>query len=420
VTPAPDKLVAMERGTAFAPLRVANFRWYFAALTVNLTGSMMSGVAVAFAVLEMENSPSVLGVVLAAETIPMVLLLLFGGVVADRLPRVLVLRAGNVIMGLARGAFALLVITDTAELWMLILLQVVVGSCQAVIQPALAGLMPQLVPREVLQQANVLQSMVRGGLRVLGPTVAALLVVTVGPGWAVAVDAITWLLAAAMLVRVKLPPRERDRDSESTLTELREGWSLFVGTTWLWVIVLVFGILNAIHIGALFTLGPVVAKDTIGEQGWGLVLSAESVGLLAMTVVLLRFRLERPLLLGMLGCSLLSVPIVMLGADPRLVALVLAAFVGGAGLEVFSLGWSLAMQENVEERMLSRAYSYDMLGSFVAIPIGQLAFGPLGEAFGYSDVLVVSGIVYAAVALSALLSPSVRNLRRAQSTQSTQ
>ncbi len=410
----------MERGTAFAPLRVANFRWYFAALTVNLTGSMMSGVAVAFAVLEVENSPSVLGVVLAAETIPMVLLLLFGGVVADRLPRVLVLRAGNVIMGLARGAFALLVITDTAELWMLILLQVVVGSCQAVIQPALAGLMPQLVPREVLQQANVLQSMVRGGLRVLGPTVAALLVVTVGAGWAVAVDAITWLLAAAMLVRVKLPPRERDRDTESTLTELREGWSLFVGTTWLWVIVLVFGVLNAIHIGALFTLGPVVAKDTIGEQGWGLMLSAESVGLLAMTVVLLRFRLERPLLLGMLGCSLLSVPIVMLGADPRLVALVLAAFVGGAGLEVFSLGWSLAMQENVEERMLSRAYSYDMLGSFVAIPIGQLAFGPLGEAFGYSDVLVISGVVYAVVALSALLSPSVRNLRRAHSTPSTQ
>jgi hypothetical protein len=255
--------------------------------------------------------------------------------------------------------------------------------------------------------------MVRGALRVLGPSVAALLVVTVGPGWAVAFDALTWLLAAVLLLRVKLPERDRAETPASTLTELREGWSLFVGTTWLWVVVLAFSVLNAIHMGALFTLGPVVAKDTIGEQGWGLVLSAESIGLLLMTAVLMRFRLERPLLLGMLGCSLLSVPIVMLGADPRLVAVVLAAFVAGAGMEVFSLGWNLAMQENVEERMLSRVYSYDMLGSFVAIPVGQLAFGPLGEAFGYSDVLVVSGFVYAAVALSALLSSSVRNLRRA-------
>ena len=157
-----------------------------------------------------------------------------------------------------------------------------------------------------------------------------------------------------------------------------------------------------------------MAKDTIGEQGWGLVLSAESVGLLAMTVVLLRFRLERPLLLG--HARLLAAR-----ASPSSCSApirgwwrcVVAAFVGGAGVEVFSLGWSLAMQENIEERMLSRAYSYDMLGSFVAIPIGQLAYGPLGEAFGYEDVLVVSGVVYAVVALSALLSSSVRNLRRA-------
>jgi MFS family permease len=403
----------MLRGKAFAPLWIANFRWYFAALTVNLTGSLMSSVAVAFAVLEVDDSPSALGIVLAAETIPMVLFLLFGGVLADRLPRVLVMRAGNVVLGLTRGAFAFLVITGTAQLWMLVLLQVLVGTCQAVIQPAMAGLIPQLVPRELLQQANVLQSMVRGALRVLGPSVAALLVVTVGPGWAVAFDALTWLLAAVLLLRVKLPERDRAETPASTLTELREGWSLFVGTTWLWVVVLAFSVLNAIHMGALFTLGPVVAKDTIGEQGWGLVLSAESIGLLLMTAVLMRFRLERPLLLGMLGCSLLSVPIVMLGADPRLVAVVLAAFVAGAGMEVFSLGWNLAMQENVEERMLSRVYSYDMLGSFVAIPVGQLAFGPLGEAFGYSHVLVVSGFVYAAVALSALLSSSVRNLRRA-------
>ena len=403
----------MERGMAFAPMREANFRWYFLAQLVNMAGSTMAPIAVAFAVLEVSDSPTALGAVLASNSIPMVLFLLFGGVIADRLPRVLVLRAGNLMLALSQGAFAALVITDTAELWMLMALQVVNGTTLALSYPALAGLLPQLVPREMLQQANVLQSMSRGALRVLGPTVGALLVVTIGPGWAVAVDALAWVGAAVLLVKVRLPARERAADAPSTMTELREGWSLFVGTTWLWVIVLAFALLNAIHTGAWFTLGPPLAKDTIGEQGWGLLLSAESLGLLAMTAIMLRRRLERPLLVGMLGISIAGVPLVLLGAEPVLVPLLVAAFVAGAGIELFSLGWALAMQENIEERMLSRAYSYDMLGSFVAMPVGQLAYGPLGVAFGYRDVLVVSGVVYAVVALATLLSPAVRNLQRA-------
>ena len=158
---------------------------------------------------------------------------------------------------------------------------------------------------------------------------------------------------------------------------------VFRTVTWLWVVVLAFGFLNAIHAGALFTLGPAIAKDTIGEQGWGLALSAESVGLLVMTVVLLRVRLQRPLLFGMLGISLLGIPIILLGAQPHLALLMVAMFVAGAGTEVFGIGWNVAMQENIEDSMLSRAYSYDALGSLVAMPIGQLAYGPLAEAFGY-------------------------------------
>ena len=176
---------------------------------------------------------------------------------------------------------------------------------------------------------------------------------------------------------------------------------------------LAFSVLNAIHIGAWFTLGPAVARRTIGEQGWGLVLSAESAGLLLMTLVLLRVRLRRPLLVGMLGCTLMALPLLTLGLAPQLLTLMLVAFVAGAGIEVFSIGWNLAMQENIADRMLSRAYSYDALGSFVAMPVGQLLYGPLGEAFGYREVLVVSGILYGVVALLALTSRSVRTLGRA-------
>jgi MFS family permease len=282
--------------------------------------------------------------------------------------------------------------------------------------PAMASVLPQLVPRAELQPSNALISLTRNGMMVIGPTLGALLVVTVGSGWALAVDAATWLLAALLLVPVRIPAREPSAEPSNTVRELREGWTFFWATPWLWAVVVGFGVLNAIHMGAWFTLGPAVADDTIGRQAWGYVLSAEAAGLLLMTVVLLRVRLERPLLLGMLGMSLVAPPMLLLGVSPTLVGLVVTAFLAGVGTEVFGMGWNLAMQENIEDGMLSRAYSYDALGSFVAMPIGQLAYGPLAVAFGFQPVLVVSAIVYVCVVALVLCSRSVRDLPRAPAT----
>jgi MFS family permease len=398
---------------AWAPLREANFRRYFLSRFVNTLGSMMAGVALAFAVLDITDSATALGQVLAAHTIPMVLFLLWGGVIADRLPRAPLIQVCNVVSGIAQAAIAILVITQHADLPAVIALSAVHGTVSAITFPALSSLLPQLVARDHLQRANALLSLARGGLTVIGPTVSALLVVTVGAGWALLIDGLMWLVSAAFLVGVRIPPRAAKTGAQAgTLAELREGWEFFRRTTWLWVVVLAFGFLNAIHTGAMSTLGPVIAKQTIGEQGWGFVLSAEAAGLLLATVVMLRVPLQRPLLIGMLGISLIAVPIVLLGVYPRVGLLAAATFVAGAGMEVFGMGWNLAMQEHVEDAMLSRAYSYDALGSFVAMPIGQLAFGPLGAAFGHRDVLVVAGAAYGAICFLTLLSRPVRTLAR--------
>ena len=397
---------------SFAPLRERNFAWYYASRFSNTLGSMMASIALTFAVLDLTDSASALGQVLAARTIPMVIFLLFGGVIADRFPRTLVLQLSNLLSALTQGAVAYLVITGQADLWMIIVLEAVNGTVSAVSFPAMASMVPQLVRRNQLQSANALLSLSRGGLTIIGPTVGALLVVTVGAGWALAVDAMTWLVAALLMLPMRIPPRARAAEKTRTLHELREGWTLFRTTTWLWVVVLAFSALNMIHTGAWYTLGPAVAEQTIGKQGWGLVLSAESAGLLLMTVVLLRVRMKRPLFAGMLGCSLMSIPLVVLGVEPHLVVLLLTTFVAGAGIEVFSIAWNVAMQENIEDDMLSRAYSYDALGSFVAMPVGQLLYGPLGEAFGYREVLLWSGVAYAAIALLTLTSRSVRHLER--------
>jgi MFS family permease len=403
----------MSWAASFAPLREKNFAWYFASRFVNTLGSMMANVALAFAVLDVTGSASGLGTVLAAHTVPMVALLLWGGVISDRFPRAVVLQLSNIASAISQGLIALLVLTGTAELWMLIVLAAVHGIVSALSFPAMASMVQGLVPRGQLQPANTLLSLTRNGLTVIGPTVGALLVVTVGSGWAIAVDAATWLVAAVLLTGVRIPAREKSAEPTSTLTELREGWTFFRRTTWLWVVVLGFGILNGIHSGAWFVLGPVVAQNTIGRQSWGYVLSAEAIGLVAMGVLMLRVRLERPLLWGMLGMFPMALPMFVLGVEPQTWALILAAFVAGAGVETFSLGWNLAMMENIDERMLSRAFSYDALGSFVAMPLGQLAFGPLGAAFGYRDVLMVSGIVYAVTVALVLCSRSVRTLPRA-------
>ncbi len=403
----------MKWTDSVAPLRERNFRWFFASRFVNTLGATMASIALAFAVLEVSDSATALGGVLAARTIPTVVFLLGGGVIADRFPRAAVLQVSNVLAGATQAALALLVIAGLAELWMLVVLSAVQGLVSAVSFPAMASLVPQLVPREQLQQANALQSLLRGSLSIVGPTIGALLVVTVGPGWALMVDALTWFAAALLLLPVRIPPRPaRTEDSPSAFAELREGWTFFRQTTWLWAVVVAFCFLNAIHIGAIFTLGPVVAKATFGEQGWGLVLSAESAGLLLMTVVMMRVPLQRPLLYGMLGIATLGVPIIVLGVQPELTVMLVAMFIAGAGTEVFSIGWNLAMQENIDDEMLSRAYSYDALGSFVAMPIGQIAAGPLAEAFGYEEVLVVAGVAYLAICLLTLLSRSVRDLPR--------
>jgi MFS family permease len=397
--------------SALAPLRDPRFAWYYAARVVSTAGSAMAPVALTFAVLAITHSATALGLVLAARTVPMVLFILIGGVVSDRFSRTAVIRTANLLSGATQTVVAVLVITGSANLWTLVVIEALNGTVSAFTMPAMQGVVPQLVRREHLQPANALLSFSRSGLNIIGPTVAALLVASVGPGWALAADALSWLVAAALIGRVSLPSMPR-RGEANMLRELREGWTVFTGNTWLWVVVAGFGVMNAIHAGAWFTLGPSIAVDTFGARGWGLVLSAESVGLLVMTLVMLRVRLRRPLLSGMLGMLCFVGSLTVLGLAPHVATLMVASFVAGAGIEVFGIGWSVALQENIDGSVLSRAASYDALGSFVAIPLGQMLFGPLGSAFGARPVIVVGAVVYALTVLLVLSSRSVRDLRR--------
>ncbi|MEU0267152.1 MFS transporter [Nocardioides sp. NPDC006303] len=396
-------------------LKDRDFGWFFASRFVNMAGTSMSHIALAFAVLEVTDSASALGAVVAAHTIPMVIFLLVGGVIADRFPRRLVLQISNLSSALTQAVAAGLIITGSAEIWMLIVLEAVNGTMSAMAYPAMQGMVPQLVAKKDLQPANLLLSMSRGALTILGPSTAAVLVVGVGAGWALAIDALTWLLAAIFLLPVRIPRRDKTGPKTSAFADLVEGWTYVRSTTWLWVVVLAFMVINTMWSGGMQVLGPAYAKSSsLGVQGWGLGNSAQAIGILVMTFVLMRLTLRYPLRAGMLGVTLMGLPFIALGLWPETVPFVIAMAVAGAGIEIFSLGWNLAMMENVPEEMQSRAWSYDMLGSYIAMPIGQLMYGPLGESFGTRPVFLASGVVCVVICLATVAVPSVARLQRVE------
>ncbi|WP_449407758.1 MFS transporter [Microbacterium maritypicum] len=398
---------------ALAALQDRGFRWFFLARAITLITGSMSSIALAFAVLEIDNEPQSLSLVLAAFTVSNIVFLLIGGVVADRLPRALIIQSCYVIDILSIGTMAALMFTGTATVPLLALLSVANGASTAFVLPAMQGIIPQLTTAEHLQQANAMLSFVRSATTIGGPVIAGILVSTAGPAWAMVVQAIGWAAAIPILALVRLPPPDH-AGGTTFFHDLRVGWGEFWSRTWLWVIVLAFMVMNAIHIGAWGVVGPYVAKndERLGIAGWGWVVSAEGVGILLMTLVLLWFPLRKPLRYGMLGMALFALPLTMLGVHPVVVVLAIAAFLAGAGAEVFSTGWNLAMMENVPVDRLSRVSSYDMLGSYVVMPIGTLLYGWLITHADVQTVLVTSGVLYASIAIVTLLVPSVWRMGR--------
>jgi MFS family permease len=401
----------MTFADSLAPLRTASFRWFFFGRAASLLGNAMAPIALAFAVLELTGEASDLGLVLAARSIPMAGLMLVGGVIADRISRSRVLQVSHLGAAVTQGAVAVLLIGGGAELWMLIMLEFANGTLFAFSFPALQGAIPQVTERRHLQQANAMLAFGRNATMIVGPSIAGLLVVTVGSGWAIGYDAVSFAVAAYCMGRLRLPTEDRT-ERTSMLHDLRVGWSEFTSRTWVWVVVVAFGVLNMIHAGVWFTLGPAVAKDTIGEGQWGLVISAEAVGFFVMSLILLRVSLRYPLRAGMIGVTALGLPMALLGLEPQVIALVATAFIAGAGGEIFGIGWQTAMHEHIPSDVLSRVWSYDAFGSFIALPIGQVLVGPLAALWGEREVVVAGAVIYIALGLATLLSKSVRDLER--------
>ena len=362
--------------------------------------------------LDLTGSKADLGYVLAARTVPLVAFLLVGGIWADRLPRHHVMVGSNLLSGATQAAVAVLLFSGHARVWQLAALAAVSGTSSAFFFPASSGIVPQTVPERLLQQANALLRLGLNGSAILGGAVAGFVVYATSPATGIAVDAVTFLAAAALLAAMRLP-RSLHMESSNFVTDLKLGWREFTGRAWLWAIVLQFGFVNAVQQGTEGVLGPAVSNEHYhGAAGWGLIGAAQAVGLVGGGVLMLRLRPRRMLLVATLG-FLLSAPLLFGLAIPLpLIAVLLLGVLAGIGTETFGVLWDTTMQQEIRQDRLSRVYSYDALGSFALIPLGLAAAGPIAEAVGTRATLFAGGVISVTATLAVLLVPEVRGLRR--------
>ncbi|MEU4549439.1 MFS transporter [Nonomuraea dietziae] len=396
-------------------MHLAGFRWFLSAQVVSLLGSSMAPVALAFGVLDASGSTSDLSVVLAAHMVPLLAFLLVGGAVADRIPRRTVLVAAHLGSALTQGGVAALLLTDSYALLPVATLGFLAGVLAAFTTPALRGIVPQLVPRDRVRQANALLASARNATKILGPSLSGVVVAAASGGPAIAFDALTYLLAAGFFARLSLPAAPTSpRPSSRMLTDIRDGWTEFRRVRWVWTVSLCFCVINLVQVGTWQILGPVLTRQLSGEEIWGVVLSARGVGMLVVSALLYRLVVRHLLRLGQLMSALGALPLLALGAHLHAPWLIAAAFVAGLGSSVAAVGWETSLQEHIPAHVLSRVSSYDDLLSYIAIPIGQLGVGLLADRFGDFQVAAAAGMIYAVAAVLPLASAAVRRLPHAQ------
>jgi MFS family permease len=401
--------MGMRRG----PLGSRNFRLLLLCDVISVTGTAVATVAIPFAVLAVGGSPSDVGYVAAASLVPVVIFLLLGGVVADRLPRHHVMMAANAVQALAQAATAVLVLTGHGRVWELAALAAARGIGVGFYFPASAGLLPQTVPAEQRAQANAMNRIGRNGAYIGGAALGGVVAGLAGPGWGVAVDAASFAVAGGLRAGMRFPALARAPRAGGMLHELREGWRDFVSRRWLWVIVVEFAFVVAVSMAATSVLGPVVARTHLGgARSWGVILAGYAVGAVLGGAVMLKFRPQRMLLAASLSVPVFSVFLLALAVPLAVPWIVAVALVAGGCLEVFAVCWATTMQQEIPAGMLSRLSAYDAVGSNALAPVGTAVAGPAAGVFGAPAVLAAGAVLIVALTAGVLLVPEVRRLRR--------
>jgi MFS family permease len=399
------------RGGRLGPFEEPVFRRYWCGQAVSHLGDRMTPVALAFAVLELTGSATDLGLVVAAGTVPLAVLLLVGGVWADRLERRVVMLVADAVRAVVQALLAVLLLTGTARVWHLAVLAAAAGAAQAFFQPAATGMVPHVVSPARLGQANALVGLSQNAAMIVGPLLAGVLVAAASPGAAIAVDAATFVVSAVFLLRLRPRPFE-PAERTSFLGELAGGFREVSSRPWLAAMVVGFTVYHAVVLPALLVLGPVVSQRRYdGAATWAVVTAGFGVGAVLGATAAIKARPRRPIV----WCAVLlvggSVQPVLVGTGLPLWAMTALIAVSGASISVLFVVWDTTLAREVPASALSRVSSFDFFGSTVGMPLGFAVIGPVSERIGLTPTMVAASAVGVTWALVTAALPSVRRLR---------
>ena len=397
--------------TSAHPLRHPPFVWFWLGQSVSLLGDRVYSVALPFLVLELGGSAGEIGRVLAVYSVPQLLFLLTGGVLVDRFPRRLTMLVSDTCHALLLGVVLILMLSGRLELTHLYILSGFFGLLSAFFMPATMSITTQLVPREVLPQANAMRSFASELAGILGPPLGGVLVTLGSLSMALGFDAVTFILGALCLLTMRPHPVKRRSDIPNYWRDLIEGFRCVAGLRWLWVTIVLFAFVNIFVAGVTTVLLPLLAETRFaGAVSLGWLLSGMAGGALVSALVLNRVRLQRPGWAAYLAIATSGLGLVGTGLAPHIIIGVVAMVCVGSSLTVFGVVWETTVQAQVPEAVLGRVFSLDMLGSFALLPLGFIATGFLAERVGTSPLVLIYGLATVVVALAGLLVPAVRRL----------
>jgi MFS family permease len=393
-------------------LQERDYRRLFFGRTTSLVGDGITPVALAFAILDLTGSATDLGIVIAAHSIVVVALILIGGVVADRISPRLAMLGADLTRTVSMGLIAVLLLTGSAEIWQLTLLYAIDGAATAFFNPASNAIVPQIVPGSRLQEANALLNFSRWGGKVAGPALAGFLLALGSPGTALAVDAVTFLVSAAFLWRIKAPGvRSEEEEGEPFLFELRHGWREFSSRSWMVAVVLGAAVTNAIFFPVFQVLGPTVARESLGgSSAWALIAAMWGAGGLLGGVVALNIRPRRPLLLSESFILLFSIPVVLLAIPASTAAIAIGALFASATVALSEILYETVSAQHIPPESLARVVAYDWFGSLAVEPFTLALVGPVAATIGISTTLWAGVGAMLLCQIGVLSVPSVRRL----------
>jgi MFS family permease len=400
-------------------LRIRDFALLWAGTSVSLVGDGVYFVALAWQVYDLSGSPTALSIVGVAWTLPLALFVLLGGVVTDRVERRRVMIGADIVRAFAVAVIGVLSVTGVVELWHLVVMAAVFGTGEAFFGPAFSSIVPQIVPRELLLQANALDQFVRPlGFMLLGPALGGWIVATLGPGEAFLLDALTFVVSALALALLHPRPLAPREGPSSLLRDLREGFTFVRTRPWLWATLVAAAIFLLAYWGPIDVLVPYRVRNELGggADDYGLILAFGGLGSIAAAVLVGRRGLPgRELTFAYFAWAFGSLALVGLGVGTAVWQLMGFMFVESALFTAGIVVWGTLMQTHVPGALLGRVSSLDWFVSTSLVPISFALTGPVSGVLGVQTTLVLAGVVACSVTLVFLSVPGVRDPERGRS-----